>query len=148
MRETWAHAGPDAAHPYIYRAEWVGDAQDHYANDCYGDCPKWKPPIHMPRIASRLTLRISNVRVERLQSISEEDAIAEGVEFRDGYWLGGIHPIKGTLKCWPTVTMAFAALIDSINGSRGFWWKDNYWVWIPEWDKVWRQNVDEVMKAL
>ncbi len=148
VRETWAHAGPDAAHPYIYRAEWVGDAQDHYANDCYGDCPKWKPSIHMPRIASRLTLRISNVRVERLQSISEEDAIAEGVEFRDGYWLGGIHPIKGTLKCWPTVTMAFAALIDSINGSRGFWWKDNYWVWIPEWDKVWRQNVDEVMKAL
>ena len=140
IRETWQQVPDGNGGYYIYAADYSTEDRDKLK--------PWRPSIHMPRIASRLTLRISNVRVERLQSISEEDAIAEGVEFRDGYWLGGIHPIKGTLKCWPTVTMAFAALIDSINGSRGFWWKDNYWVWIPEWDRVWAENVDEVMKAL
>lgn len=97
-----------------------------------------KPSIHMPRWASRLTLRVSNVHVERLQEIREEDARAEGVEpkvpgYADGRssWL------------WP-----FRELWDSINAKRGYSWKSNPHVWVIEWDKVWRQNVVEVIRAV
>jgi len=68
VRETWAPAHFTMEHPnYAYRAdgEFLG-------------IKKWRPLIHMPQSASRFTLEITNVRVERVQDISEEDAIAEG----------------------------------------------------------------------
>lgn len=76
---------------------------------------KWKPSIHMPRWASRITLEITDVRVERLQSISEADAKAEGVHLNSS-----TH--------WATEARdAFAALWDTIHGKGA--WKTNPWVW-------------------
>lgn len=60
----------------IYRADW-----ERY-NVC--DTMRWRPSIHMPRWASRLTLTVTAVRVERLQEISTDDALAEGCGLRDG----------------------------------------------------------------
>lgn len=75
----------------------------------------WKPGIHMPRWASRLTLAITDVRVERLHEITKTDARAEGVEASMG----------DPMSCRD----AFAALWDSINGKRAPW-SSNPWLWV------------------
>jgi hypothetical protein len=90
-------------------------------------CRKWRgmPSIHMPRWASRLTLEITDVRVERLQSISTADAMAEGVEPR--------MTAAGELS----YTTGFHLLWDSINGKRaGCSWADNPFVWAISFRRV------------
>ena len=92
---------------------------------------RWRPSIHMPRWASRITLLVKEVRVERLQSISEEDAKAEGIEA--GYLtdLPLYHSGVGRkdVEWTDDPTDAFAQLWDSINGKRpGCSWADNPWV--------------------
>jgi hypothetical protein len=127
VRETW---GPRAG-GVVYRA-------DEYRADGFVSCPdggKWRPSIHMPRWASRITLEIVSVRVERLRDISEEDAIAEGVEQSfdfnwprwrnyeldgDG-WLGA--PVDSYRTLW-----------ESINGPGS--WVANPWVWVVEFKRV------------
>ena len=100
MRETFGYAWHHAQPSYFYRA--TDDVGWH------PDFGGWKPSIHMPRSASRITLEITDVRVERVQDISEEDAQAEGVDTRQD----------------------FAQLWDSINAKRGFGWDVNPWVWV------------------
>ncbi len=92
----------------------------------------WKPSIHMPRWASRITLEITGVRVDRLQDISEADAISEGVhagngEFEGCYWIG--KAISGT-----TAKECYARLWDQINGAGS--WDVNPWVWVIEFKEV------------
>lgn len=83
---------------------------------------KYKPSIYMPRWASRINLEITNIRVERLQDITETEAIAEGVSG------GGSHP-----DFW---VGAFADLWDSINAKRGYGWDANPWVWVVEFKRI------------
>lgn len=83
----------------------------------------WKPSIHMPRWASRITLEVTGVRVERLQDISEADAIAEGAP-----WAACGAPQEGSHKA------GFAQLWESINGSNS--WSTNPWVWVIEFKRV------------
>jgi hypothetical protein len=101
----------------------------------------WKhvPSIFMPKFASRITREIVSVRLERLQEISEEDAIAEGVERTGGgrYWLGyDLHHVKGTRKVYGQARDAFRTLWDSINAARGYGWDTNPWVWVLELKKI------------
>jgi hypothetical protein len=98
-----------------YRADW-GANQDA----CF-----WRPSILMPRWASRLASPIVDVRVERLQAISEEDARAEGVEPAIDILVGGE----------PTHRAAFAALWNSL-ASDGARWSDNPWVWALTFKRV------------
>lgn len=77
---------------------------------------KWRPSIHMPRWASRITLEVTDVRVERVQSISPADCKAEGI--KKGFTDVSSHLIDNFHKLW-----------DSINAKRGFDWKSNPWVW-------------------
>lgn len=100
---------------------------------------KWRPSIHMPRWASRLTLEIERVRVERVQSISEDDAIAEAVEKN---WIGQDCPPEyenewrnylGTeddLPCF-SAKQSFATLWDSIY-AKTYPWSSNPWVWVMD----------------
>lgn len=81
---------------------------------------RWRPSIHMPRWASRITLEVVNTRVERVQDISEEDAIAEGVECACG-------PLT---KCGHCAVFEFQKFWGKINGKRS--WELNPWVWIVE----------------
>jgi hypothetical protein len=88
----------------------------------------WKPSIFMPRWASRITLEITDVRIERLQEISREDAINEGLIHVSGkiepdWWRNGIN--EGT---YLSPNKCFAALWDSIN-SKKHPWSSNSWVW-------------------
>ncbi len=96
------------------------------ANTVGGPYDKKRPSIHMPRWASRITLEIKNIRVERVQDISEEDAKAEGV-LPSLAWIGSEN-----MK----YRAAFAGLWNSINAKRGFGWDVNPWVWVAEFKKI------------
>lgn len=92
---------------------------------------RWRPSIHMPRWASRIDLRVTSVRVERLQDISEEDARAEGVDMShrlvaldSGQEYG---PGEGA-------ALRFRLLWDSINAKRAPW-ESNPWVWVVSFER-------------
>jgi hypothetical protein len=105
VRETWA---PWPNPPgYIYRAD------NHF------DAPKsgWRPSIHMPREASRLTLRVTGAHIECVQDISNQDARAEGAS--------GLQPVA-----------AFAKLWDAINAKRGFGWEVNPYCWVVAFELI------------
>ncbi|HEJ6909053.1 TPA: hypothetical protein SMF28_000427 [Serratia marcescens] len=99
----------------------------------------WRPSIHMPRWASRITLEITAVRVERLNDISEEDARAEGIS--DGGCLncGDSEPC-GCASPDPDATDAFAYLWQSIYGLES--WYTNPWVWVIEFKHVSAREVE------
>ena len=83
----------------------------------------WKPSIFMPRWASRILLEITDVRVERVQEISDIDILAEGIHWRD---VIGHSP--RTVEDSMAYCRAFRELWDSINTKRGFGWDVNPWV--------------------
>lgn len=99
--------------------------------ECEG-VPKLKPSIFMPRWASRLTLEIVRVRVERLREISADDAIAEGITEADYY----VPNVTGMLKGRETETPVdgYRRLWEAINGKKS--WDKNPWVWVIEFKKV------------
>ena len=103
---------------------------------CHAD--KWRPSIHMPRWASRITLEVTGVRVERLQDITEEDAVAEGCSAwkqRMARVLIGVEPSDdGPVADTPEDV--FAMLWDSINAKRGHGWETNPWVWVVEFKRA------------
>lgn len=161
VRETWNYADPDGEEAlpddvYGPRAPFTGcqgsrriywraiyratNPERHFK---YGEA-LWRPSIHMPRWASRLTLEITAVRVERLQDISTFDAIAEGINCPvdpdkpceqcgscEGYdW---DSPIRA--QCNPR--SAFYELWDSIHAKKlGQSWEDNPWVWVIEFESI------------
>lgn len=102
----------------IYRADG-GSARDAgYASE-----PKWRPSIHMPRWASRLTLTVTDVRVQRLQDISECDAVAEGCA-------GCLGPNPDFPDEWdPTPQEEFHNLWNSLHDKPGTRWDDNPWLY-------------------
>ena len=85
------------------------------------------PSIHMPRWASRITLRITDVRVERLQHISEDDARAEGCPYPPE-WAGRFMDRDETAKMW------FKSIWNQINGLGA--WQANPWVWALTFERV------------
>ena len=109
---------------------------------------KWSPSLHLPRWASRLTLTVTDVRVQRLTECTEEDALAEGVvKARDGYFTvpGVAHPNKafGELSR-VTAREMYAALWDVINGSGS--WLASPWV-VAVTFTVERRNIDAARAA-
>lgn len=93
---------------------------------------KWKPSIHMPKSAARVWLEITNIRVERLQDISEEDAIAEGINGAEGR-MGYVDYLKNGQATFHPIT-SFQTLWQSINGEQS--WNDNPWVWVLEFKQI------------
>jgi len=121
--KTW-DAAVASAGSVIYRAD--------PGAELLADGRKWSPSIHMPRWASRLTLEITGVRVERLNDISESDALAEGVTAVSS---GGVTLFTTTgVNCFQTAKDAYAALWESINGPGS--WDANPWVWVVEFKRA------------
>ncbi|MGU5885890.1 hypothetical protein ACV1E2_25900 [Klebsiella pneumoniae] len=119
VRETWAEAGASAPDLKLYRANYPEHVPSIYENVPPAEEIRWTPSIHMPRTASRILLEITDVRVERLRSMSQDDARAEGVIAASG-------PMEAGL--------AFRELWDSIYGEES--WKANPWVWVIEFKRV------------
>lgn len=90
----------------------------------------WRPSIHMPRWASRILLEIVSVRVERLQDISDQDAIAEGIGLN-----ASAASVPMTTPAGETMPRAmYRELWESINGAGS--WDANPWVWVVEFKRV------------
>lgn len=123
---TFAHGDPTAArgirtHQVVYRADPDSDQWDRV---------KWTPSIFMPRWASRITLEITGVRVERLQEISDGDAHAEGISEEAARSL----PLPGRgnepTRAETVPRDVYSVLWDDINGAGS--WDANQWVWVFE----------------
>ena len=107
-----------------------GDLRCHGRKHVGLDDPwRWVPSIFMPRWASRLTLRVADVRVERVQEIWQADAI------REGCWPLSVHQIGNEPVSTPRDQ--FRVLWDSINGKRpGCAWGDDPWVWAVTFERI------------
>lgn len=155
VRETWQmfdpekdsipteRLGPRAPHSGVENTRKIGwracyAADGPLVHPVHGPA-RWRPSIHMPRWASRITLEIVSVRVERLQDITEEDAEAEGVDEDPGEPQHEYHSTTGVYlgACYPDASYvrAFQALWDSINGERASW-QSNPWVWVVSFQRV------------
>jgi hypothetical protein len=160
---SWHVTGADGSHmsplPVRYRVSdrlWVRETwmpralglaisrvmKPHYRADADSDRPEWrglwKPSIFMPRWASRLTLTVTDVRVQRLQDISEEDAIAEGItEAPDGWWSADHKAGAPLAGC--DARGAYYCLWNHINGPGS--WDANPWIVAPTF-AVERRNID------
>lgn len=148
VRETWAVGDAlDDIRPSEIRQPIEDNATWHIT---YKATPeewcvqgKWRPSIFMPRWASRILLEVTEVRVERVQGMNEEDAVAEGILREDlppdpdgfhppgsyGYVTGLVPFPKGKIYVYAKEG-AFRELWDSINAKRGFGWDVNPWVWV------------------
>jgi uncharacterized protein YhfF len=131
VRETWAS----------YCDECESNQGEGYkdATCAYGDCNryaykadddgcpggKWRPSIHMPKEAARIFLRVKTVRVERLQDITEEQAVKEGAK---AY---GPNNCSGT-----SARIAFAEIWDRTTRDNSYEWRKNPWVWVIEFERM------------
>ena len=113
----------------VYKADGVPAPEFYDADDELHCC--WRPSIHMPRWASRILLEITDVRVERLNAISQEDAQAEGMELT-GWRPTYSDPDSGGEVMTPYDN--FAELWSSIYGDES--WKANPWVWVISFKRV------------
>ncbi|HDZ0422928.1 hypothetical protein [Klebsiella pneumoniae] len=145
VRETWADAGASAPDLKLYRANYPEHVPSIYENVPPAKEIRWTPSIHMPRWASRILLEITDVRVERLNAISPEDAESEGLERTNFTGFGDepglpsypepdvyFDPLKKQWKEYPPE--AFAGLWESIYGEGS--WQANPWVWVIEFKRV------------
>lgn len=147
-------APEDPAQPWLFRHDvpataglghyWVQRTRApgaSYSTECTREqflrhsSAKVVPSIHMPRWASRITLEITSVRVERLQDISEADAVAEGIEqmpcaVPDTRLWRNYDPGNGWTPSLAIPQNSFRSLWESINGPDS--WDENPWVWVVE----------------
>lgn len=139
VRETWAaNEGYDRQPPRSIPAKsrvWFHETP----NSC-SIRGRWRPSIHMPRWASRITLSVVAVRVERLQSITEADARAEGirrsavgVDLREA-----VYHVDGWPESEPRTSAVgrYRDLWDSLNAKRGHPWASDPWVFVVEFRRL------------
>jgi hypothetical protein len=120
VRETWKEIIDQGLghNSVVYRASdgaWLGE--------------KWRSPIFMPRWASRITLKIINIRAERLQEISELDAISEGIEKINNHPHWAWKDYTGNGQDLSPI-FSYQSLWDTLNAKRGYPWESNPFVWV------------------
>ena len=150
VRETWAPARVSESYEYgdvcyfkwdewllgkiqkdepnlaiFYRADGEDNLPAEFSMPHGNEIP-WHPSIHMPHWASRITLEITLVRIERLQEITGDGVLAEGIEFPEAS-----HYIEAHRRF-----DFFRDLWDSIYAKRGLGWDSNPWVWVIEFRRV------------
>lgn len=121
-------------------------AADYDADGVAGmrELQPWRPSIHMPRQASRMALRVTDLRVQQLQDIGEEDAKAEGISIDA---LDSHHRERfDRMKTWPELYRPMFSLYwDSLNAQRGRAWVANPWVIALTFEVI-KANVDDYLR--
>lgn len=132
VRETWCKTldVDEFEDGYLYKAEGSTAFQDSDGDII--DLVKWKPSIHMPKAACRIWLEITDIRVEGLQDISEEDAIAEGI-WLDTTVLPNGYTLYG-MPHWNTAKECYSVLWEEINGPKS--WELNPYVWCLSFKRI------------
>jgi hypothetical protein len=128
VRETWVSHDDE----YFYAADCGHDVVMTDDNGFPLDKIKWRPSIHMPREASRILLEIDEIRVERVQGITEEDAKAEGIAF------------DGMAKCYKPFSListqnarcGFKVIWDFVYSGKGLGSETNPWVWVVKFHRI------------
>lgn len=138
-------AVPAAPRPTRWNIAYAAGGQDEVLapagyNPMLYNYERWSPSIHMPRWASRLTLHVTAVRVQRLQDISDADARAEGLERIGTAW--GIDGIKGSVAAYERT--AFRVIWNALHGAGA--WDANPWVAAITFT-VERANIDALRPA-
>ena len=156
VRETFCDVSHNLENEncFLYKADFLGTT---------AELVKWKPSLFMPKEAARIFLKVTNVRCERLNDISEEDAISEGIDrfenslfnetryrdYTDGKrrdkdfnrypemakQVGYSHFGGNPWPDWRDPITSFQSLWDSINAKKHPW-KSNLWVWVYEFERI------------
>lgn len=138
VRETWF----ENEECLLYKASKYENTKEYHGRNGWVQI-KWRPSIFMPRKAARIFLKVTNVKVERLQEITAEDVIREGIKYSDSgpyHW----HVLDTKLNAWINFHFhdeAFKHLWDSLNAKRGYGWDTNPWVWVYEFEDISREVV-------
>lgn len=127
---------------YVVGANSAGINDRRCCASCDALLPKpKKSPIHMPRWASRLTLTVTDVRVQRLHEISDDDAVAEGCECDSDGWRDYLFP---STQCCGTARESYRTLWNSLHGPDA--WDANPWVVAVSFS-VQRGNIDQLAQV-
>lgn len=119
VRETWATVSSGIIE---YKATYIEPYTGSTEIDHIGKKITWRPSIHMPREAARIFLLLTNVRVERVQDITDADILAEGFECRED----------------------FIVLWNILNEKRGHGWNKNDWVYAYTFEKISREEAERL----
>lgn len=147
VRETWCYSEDEFGD---HSSNTKGDIFGRFLYKANGDSPhnKWKPSIHMPKEACRIKLLIKEVRIERLCTIKDEDAKAEGIRrYYDDItksWrykdyisdASGYGDPDHDFPCVHDPKQSFHTLWDSINGGGDYRWANNPWVWVVTFEVI------------
>lgn len=143
VRETWANTWtPDGEVGFVYKAD--GEPKDfpYWGNAKQGKHEVWMPSIHMPKIAARIFLKVTSVKVERLKDIDEEQAKREGARKQLWYqpfgtkiedaqkYVGSLVNHKINYKT------GFADIWDRTVKEEKYSWEGNPWVWVIEFERA------------
>lgn len=117
VRETWAKS---MAGTFMYRAD-----------DKAIMVERWHPSIHMPREAARIFLRVTGVRVERLQEMTLKDAAMEGMDLRGPMFTKFVEVWNSTVPKHPNKFKRYP-----------YYWEDNPWVWVIEFERISKEEAE------
>ncbi len=121
VRETWAHSCPHCTDIHCGNIDhiWYRASESKVSADSFAGEARWRPSIHMERWASRIMLEVVEVRVGRIQQITDDSCWHEGVRSDPPkHWYTASNIREKFIKLW-----------NSINAKRGFGWDKNPWVW-------------------
>ncbi|MBN3948388.1 MAG: hypothetical protein HWQ38_18815 [Nostoc sp. NMS7] len=140
VRETWRQALSETHECYAYRADMTYQCGKPMPPNDYSTVG-WKPSIHMKKAIARIWLECTSIGVERLQDITDEGAIAEGVErhsLDESKWRSYLYP-KEPWAYTVSAKESFESLWKSINGVES--WDKNDWVWVVGIKKITKTGV-------
>jgi len=122
VKETWQYIEGASGAGFAYKA----------GGGVHNDTDKWRSSRYMPKTAARLFLKVKDIRIERLQEITAEDCIAEGIE-TDALNSRQLRAVR--VNCPLYLRHWYRLLWDYLNAKQGFGWNTNPWVWVIEFER-------------
>lgn len=130
VRETWADTWtPDGIKGYAYKAKGTPNKFPYWGNESLSKHEVWRPSIHMPKEAARIFLEVTDIRVERVQDITTDTAMTEGVKaFTKDFKLFK-YSVSDAFQ-WSDAAKSSVGCFENLWNSMYGNWDDNPWVWV------------------